>query len=403
MSCKCEGNIYNLNMGCCVPAIQDANNYYTKKQVDDLLEDIETSGCSGVTEEEAQELIDASTSGFSSDIASLQDNKLDASAYTPTDLSEYWTSGETKSYVDARTSGTPSSAVIEELRTDVDALSGEVATKADLSGLTAHTSNTHIHVTSQDKYNWGNKLDASALNDYYNKSAIDAIISGLQLQIDALSDCCSGSPSPSASGTKWSLTFSNGDIRSLDCYNSQDNIPRQIDDHDFSVHSELCPFDETHTTSGVVSATIGDCVAGIYNGGMGGFTNLSSVTINPYAMYVYGNSAFVDDEKLQTFPYAYGLETIGNFAFANCYSLTSVNIPSSVTSIGDWAFQECTGLTEVVMEGTTPPTLGNYVFYNEYGTEQLNITIYVPQSALNTYKQASGWSAYESKIQAISE
>lgn len=55
----------------------------------------------------------------------LQENKLDASAYTPTDLSEYWTSGQTQEAINAATSGIPSSQVIEQLQTDVNNLQGE--------------------------------------------------------------------------------------------------------------------------------------------------------------------------------------------------------------------------------------------------------------------------------------
>ena len=55
----------------------------------------------------------------------LQENKLDASAYTPTDLSQYWTSGQTQEAINAATSGIPSSQVIEQLQTDVNNLQGE--------------------------------------------------------------------------------------------------------------------------------------------------------------------------------------------------------------------------------------------------------------------------------------
>ena len=60
----------------------------------------------------------------------LQENKLDASAYTPTDLSEYWTSGQTQEAINAATSGIPSSQVVEQLRTDVNTVSGDVQTNA---------------------------------------------------------------------------------------------------------------------------------------------------------------------------------------------------------------------------------------------------------------------------------
>ena len=212
---------------------------------------------------------------------------------------------------------------------------------------------------------------------------------------------------------KWSLTFANGDVRSLECNASGDSFPHQIDNYDWSVHNVLSPFDETHSESGVTSAVIGDCVAGIINGGMGGFINLSSVTINPETMYVYGGysgmtpggcCAFAGDYSLVEFPYSSVLESIGRDSFHGCSGLTDATIASSCTYIGDEAFFDCTGLEKVVMEGSTPPALGgDFVFYRidsnaPSGVSQLDIDIEVPCDAVNTYKAAPRWSAYADKI-----
>ena len=212
---------------------------------------------------------------------------------------------------------------------------------------------------------------------------------------------------------KWELTFANGDVRSLECNASGDSFPHQIDNYDWSVHNVLSPFDETHSESGVTSAVIGDCVAGIINGGMGGFINLSSVTINPETMYVYGGysgmtpggcCAFAGDYSLVEFPYSSVLESIGRDSFHGCSGLTDATIASSCTYIGDEAFFDCTGLEKVVMEGSTPPALGgDFVFYRidsnaPSGVSQLDIDIEVPCDAVNTYKAAPRWSAYADKI-----
>ena len=87
---------------------------------------------------------------------------------------------------------------------------------------------------------------------------------------------------------------------------------------------------------------------------------------------------------------------IGNNAFNSCYGLTSCTIGSGVTSIGSSAFQLCSGLTSITVETTTPPTLGSYAFSNTN-----NCPIYVPCESVNSYKSASGWSIYASRIQAI--
>ena len=115
-----------------------------------------------------------------------------------------------------------------------------------------------------------------------------------------------------------------------------------------------------------------------------------------------------------------GITKIGGFAFGGCQSLTSVEIPNSVTSIefgaftmcglqsitipssvtliDAQAFQMCESLESVTVLATTPPTLSEQSVFD--GTSQ-NLVIHVPAESVDTYKAASGWSDYESKIQAI--
>ena len=93
-----------------------------------------------------------------------------------------------------------------------------------------------------------------------------------------------------------------------------------------------------------------------------------------------------------------GVTTIGNDAFASCLSLTTATIGTGITTIGDGAFADCTGLTSITVEATTPPALGDSVFYNVSS----DFVIYVPTASVNTYKEASGWSDWANRIQAIS-
>ena len=92
-----------------------------------------------------------------------------------------------------------------------------------------------------------------------------------------------------------------------------------------------------------------------------------------------------------------GVTSISNNAFFQCYNLTSVEIPSSVTSIGNLAWRNCSLLTSVTIEATTPPTLGTTVFQGTHA----NLVIYVPSESVEAYKSANRWSAYASRIQAI--
>ena len=109
-----------------------------------------------------------------------------------------------------------------------------------------------------------------------------------------------------------------------------------------------------------------------------------------------GSHAFYDCESLSSITIPNSVTIIGNDAFYNCRSLTSVTIPNSVTSIGGNAFYYCTSLASLTVEAATPPTLGGYAFA---GIQ--NLVIYVPAGSVDTYKAASKWLDYASKIQAI--
>lgn len=107
------------------------NDYYTKSEVDaSIATKADTSALTAVQDSLSGYV--TTTTYVSGQYATakalnaLQENKLDASAYTPTDLSEYWTSGQTQEAINAATSGIPSSQVVEQLRTDVNTISGDV-------------------------------------------------------------------------------------------------------------------------------------------------------------------------------------------------------------------------------------------------------------------------------------
>jgi len=78
----------------------DPSNYYTKAQTDDLIE-----GVSGMTPQDVQDDIDVSISAYSLTVEEELANKLDVSAYTPTDLSQYYTSAETEEAIAEAVSG----------------------------------------------------------------------------------------------------------------------------------------------------------------------------------------------------------------------------------------------------------------------------------------------------------
>lgn len=124
--------------------------------------------------------------------------------------------------------------------------------------------------------------------------------------------------------------------------------------------------------------------------------NLTQIGLGD-ALQKIGQSAF-QDTGLQTISFPSTLTTIGLYAFLRG-RLTELDIPASVTKIEQGAFQSCSILTSVTLRSTTPPTLGNDAFKST----NASLVIYVPESAVDTYKAASGWSNYASKITAIPE
>ena len=97
---------------------------------------------------------------------------------------------------------------------------------------------------------------------------------------------------------------------------------------------------------------------------------------------------------ISTLVFSNRLTTIGEQIFENNRYLTNITIPSSVTSIGKETFEGCVNLQHVYMERSTPPTLGTDAFKNAHSS----MTIYVPCGALSTYKSATNWKTFSTKI-----
>lgn len=189
-------------------------------------------------------------------------------------------------------------------------------------------------------------------------------------------------------------------------------------------------------------ATIGNCVETIGDGAFSGCTSMDFCRI-PNSVKTIGNSAFSYSTTIVECSLPSGIETIGESAFRSAISLAYINLPNGVTSVGNYAFRDClnfryinipnslttiseglfyncdglsdielhSGITSIgvdafrncdgmytmTLHSTTPPTLGS----NALSGTSANLKIYVPSSAVNTYKAASGWSTYANNIYAI--
>ena len=88
---------------------------------------------------------------------------------------------------------------------------------------------------------------------------------------------------------------------------------------------------------------------------------------------------------------------VGANSFGKTYtytnSISSLTLTENCTSYGGYSGDTTCTLLSLTIQALTPPTLEN--------TLPTTVAIYVPASAVDTYKAASGWSTYESQIEAI--
>ena len=148
--------------------------------------------------------------------------------------------------------------------------------------------------------------------------------------------------------------------------------------------------------NGLTSVEIPNSVSWIGNYAFSGCIKLTSVEI-PNSVMEIGNSTFSNCSGLTSVTIPNSVTSISNSAFQNCRGLTSVTIPNSVMEIGNYAFRGCNGLTSITIQATTPPTLGGTNVFSSTN----NCPIYVPAESVDTYKTATNWKSYASRIQPI--
>ncbi len=90
---------------------------------------------------------------------------------------------------------------------------------------------------------------------------------------------------------------------------------------------------------------------------------------------------------------------IGENTFAMCTGLIRVEFPS-ISTIGQRSFSGCSALTTVILGNTSQVvTLNNRNAFDN----ATNAIIYVPDALVDSYKSATNWSTYASRIKGISE
>ena len=91
------------------------------------------------------------------------------------------------------------------------------------------------------------------------------------------------------------------------------------------------------------------------------------------------------------------LNSLGQSAFNGCSALAVADL-GTVKSIGSYAFQYCSSLKTIYLRGSTVCTLNNSL---NFVGNSANISIFVPASLVSSYKTATNWRYFSSKIFSI--
>ena len=145
----------------------------------------------------------------------------------------------------------------------------------------------------------------------------------------------------------------------------------------------------------LTSVTIPDSVTSIGQSSLKFCSALTSITI-PDSVTSIADYAFSSCTALATVTIGNGVTSIGAQNFLECTALATVTIGNGVTNIKSEAFSNCSALTSITVKATTPPTLEGFGIFNSS-----TCPIYVPAESVETYKTATRWKTYASRIQAI--
>lgn len=133
--------------------------------VDQVIDSGTSASTNAVSTSAVYEVIRDNEYVISQSLNDLESRKLDASAYTPTDLSNYYTKSETSGATE---------------------ISNALGGKVNSATYTGHTADTTVHVTSSEKSTWNGKANASTtlagygITDAYTKTEINTMIGDIE-------------------------------------------------------------------------------------------------------------------------------------------------------------------------------------------------------------------------------
>jgi hypothetical protein len=110
------------------------------------------------------------------------------------------------------------------------------------------------------------------------------------------------------------------------------------------------------------------------------------------------DAVFGGCESLKKAEFEEGFEGLAIDFFMDCTRLTDVIFPTSLKTFTR-TFSGCLNLTNVYMKSMTPPAEGlSKSEIKKYFSDSYNVTIWVPMSAVETYKNDDVWGYWADRI-----
>lgn len=358
MDCNCneQGKTINIGMGCCVPIVANADNYYTKSEIDEKINNI-----SGYV----------TTSDFIEHIQNLQDQitqlQIEISGCCGGEIQTRWITmtGENDYTCDETTKYTK-----EKEQASIDGIIW-IDTGNYRQGSTVLELNSIDCIKWQGvTYSGSNPKVACSVSSVVEKNET----LGLSLKTVEIGKCATA-----------------------------------IGEHAFSDQTSLIRVDMRLgiTTIGegafarcesLTSMIIQKSVINIGSYAFADCSNLKEVNI-PNTVKSIEEGVFLRCSGLTSCTIPSGATSIGDYAFDGCSSLTAMIIPASVIEIGDYAFARCSNLETIYMYSTIPPIITYNTFFDD--DTNPNFTIKVPSNSLNEYRTADGWREWSDRIKSM--
>lgn len=128
------------------------------------------------------------------------------------------------------------------------------------------------------------------------------------------------------------------------------------------------------------------------------FANSGLVRITlPNSVETIGNHAFMNSQ-LDSITLGNSLKNLDDGVFLDCQNLKTITINSQLTHIHTSAFENCENIEIITIHSETPAKI---VSTNLLADASENLQIFVPATALDDYKNMSGWNSVRDKIFAI--